>query len=89
MIDQTTNVLIVSSILHPDLGMLKKAITTNQQRSVTFIKPQDATNVLNEYQLVILYQPNSEFAPVYKELKKFKKNTFVFTGTLSVSQNLW
>ena len=80
VIDQTTNVLIVSSILHPDLGMLKKAITTNQQRSVTFIKPQDATNVLNEYQLVILYQPNSEFAPVYKELKKLKKNTFVFTG---------
>ena len=37
-------------------------------------------HVLNDYQLVILYQPNSEFAPVYKELKKLKKNTFVFTG---------
>jgi hypothetical protein len=80
VIDQTTNVLIVSSVLHPDIGMLKKAITTNEQRSVTFIKPQDAAAVLNDYQLVILYQPNSEFASVYKELKKLKKNTFVFTG---------
>jgi hypothetical protein len=73
-------VLIVSSVLHPDIGMLKKAITTNEQRSVTFSKPQDAAAVLNDYQLVILYQPNSEFASVYKELKKLKKNTFVFTG---------
>ena len=80
VIDQTTNVLIVSAILHPDVGMLKKAITTNQQRSVTFIKPQDAAAVLNDYQLVILYQPNIEFASVYKQLQKLKKNTFVFTG---------
>ena len=80
VIDQTTNVLIVSGILHPDLGMLKKAITTNQQCSVTFIKPQDAAAVLNDYQLVILYQPNSEFSSVYKQLQKLKKNTFVFTG---------
>jgi hypothetical protein len=80
VIDQTTNVLIVSSVLHPDIGMLKKAITTNEQRSVTFSEPQDAAAVLNDYQLVILYQPNSEFASVYKELKKLKKNTFVFTG---------
>ena len=80
VIDQTTNVLIVSGVLHPDLGMLKKAITTNEQRSVTFIKPQDAAAVLNDYQLVILYQPDSGFAAVYKQLKKLKKNTFVFTG---------
>jgi hypothetical protein len=80
VIDQTTNVLIVSSVLHPDIGILKKAITTNEQRSVTFSEPQDAAAVLNDYQLVILYQPNSEFASVYKELKKLKKNTFVFTG---------
>ncbi len=80
VIDQTTNVLIVSGLLHPDIGMLKKAITTNQQRSVTFIKPQDAAAVLNDYQLVILYQPNSAFGPVYKQLKKLKKNSFVFTG---------
>ena len=80
VIDQTTNVLVVSDILHPDLGMLKNAITTNQQRSVTFIKPQDAASVINDYQLIILYQPNRAFAAVYKQLQKLKKNTFVFTG---------
>ncbi len=80
VIDQATNVLIVSSILHPDLGMLKKAITTNERRTVTFKNPADAAAVLNDYQLVILYQPNKEFASVHQELSKLKKNTFVFTG---------
>ena len=80
VIDQATNVLIVSSILHPDLGMFKKAITTNERRTVTFKNPADAAAVLNDYQLVILYQPNKEFASVHQELSKLKKNTFVFTG---------
>ena len=80
VIDQKTNVLLVSSILHPDIGMLKKAITTNKQRSVTLIKPQDALAVINKYQLVILYQPNSDFLDVYKQVQKLKKNTLVFTG---------
>jgi hypothetical protein len=80
VIDQATNVLIVSSILHPDMGMLKKAITTNKQRTVTFKNPREAAAVINDYQLVILYQPNREFDSVYQELSKLKKNTFVFTG---------
>ena len=81
VIDQATNVLIVSSILHPDLGMLKKSITTNEQRTVTLKKPQEAASVINDYQLVILYQPDRQFVPVYQELKKLNKNTFVITGT--------
>ncbi len=32
VIDERTSVLIVSSILHPDLGMLKKSIESNKQR---------------------------------------------------------
>lgn len=80
VIDQATNVLVVSSILHPDLGMLKKSITTNEQRTVTFKKPQEAAAVINDYQLVVLYQPDRLFAPVYQELAKLNKNTFVVTG---------
>jgi hypothetical protein len=80
VIDQATNVLLVSSILHPDLGMLKKSITTNEQRRVTFKKPQEAAAVINDYQLVILYQPNRQFAPIYQALAKLNKNTFVIAG---------
>ncbi len=81
VIDQATNVLIVSKILHPDLGMLKKSITTNEQRTVTFKKPSEAASILNDYQLVILYQPDRTFSSVYQEINTLNKNTFVIAGT--------
>ncbi|GEQ86251.1 hypothetical protein ULMS_17590 [Patiriisocius marinistellae] len=83
VIDQATNVLIVSKVLHPDLGMLKKAITTNEQRTVTFKKPSEAASVLNDYQLIILYQPDGTFSSVYQEIAKLNKNTFVIAGEFS------
>lgn len=81
VIDQATNVLIVSDVLHPDLGMLKKSIATNEQRTVTYLKPEEAASVVNDYQLVILYQPIRKFSSVFQELEKLNKNSFVITGT--------
>ncbi len=81
VIDQATNVLVVSDIIHPDLGALKKSITTNEQRTVTFKKPSEAITTLNDYQLVVLYQPDRGFTQVYSEIENFKKNTLTITGT--------
>jgi len=80
VIDQATNILVVSEIIHPDLGAFKKSITTNEQRKVTFKKPSEAISILNDYQLVLLYQPNRSFKRIYSEIGKLKKNTFVVTG---------
>jgi len=80
VIDQATNVLVVSDMVHPDLGTLKKSIETNEQRRVTFMKPREAASVLNDYQLIILYQPVRSFTSVYSEISKLKKNTFTITG---------
>jgi len=80
VIDQATKVLIVSEITHPDLGMLKKSIESNEQRKVEIKKPSEALPLLNDFQLIILFQPSRKFASLYLELKKLKKNTFTFTG---------
>ena len=80
VIDQATNVLVVSQITHPDLGAFKKSITTNEQRRVVFKKPSEAVSILNDYQLVLLYQPDRFFRQIYSEIAKLKKNTFVITG---------
>lgn len=80
VIDQATNVLVVSKFTHPDLGALKKAITTNEQRTVTFKKPAEAVSALNDYQLVILYQPDRSFASVFSEIEKLNKNTWIISG---------
>lgn len=80
VIDQATNVLVVSKITHPDLGALKKAITSNERRTITFKKPAEAVNLLNDYQLVILYQPDRSFTSIFSEIEKLNKNTWVISG---------
>ncbi len=81
VIDQATNVLVISDMIHPDLGALKKAITTNEQRTLTIKKPSEATSILNDYQLVVLFQPDRSFTQLYSEIKNLKKNTLTITGT--------
>ncbi|WP_299677639.1 VWA domain-containing protein [uncultured Dokdonia sp.] len=80
VIDQKTNVLIISDITHPDIGMLKKSIESNRLRTVTFSKPTAAINKLNDYQLIVLYQPNGLFQPIYRELETLGKNSITITG---------
>ncbi|MCL6218503.1 VWA domain-containing protein [Zunongwangia pacifica] len=81
VIDERTSVLILSSIAHPDLGVLKKAIETNKQRKVS-IKYTSENNIkLNEYQLVIFYQPNNNFNTWFKAVNDANLNYFIITGT--------
>lgn len=81
VIDQKTNVAIVSDMLHPDLGALKKAIESNEQRQATILKPNEFINNSDDIQLVILYQPNNNFKLVYDEIAKLNLNKFTILGT--------
>ena len=52
VIDQKTNVAIISAINHPDVAALKRAIETNAQRKVTIVKPNDIKS-LQDYNVLI------------------------------------
>ncbi len=79
IIDQKTEVAIISAINHPDLGALKRSIETNAQRKVTLLKPNQ-TNDLTKFNVLILYQPTSEFKQIFDANKNLKINSFVITG---------
>ncbi|WP_040281831.1 hypothetical protein [Psychroserpens damuponensis] len=81
VIDQKTNVAIVSDILHPDLGALKKSIESNEQRNADIVSTLEFLNTSNDYQLVIVYQPTNNFRALFKEIDKLKLNKIVITGT--------
>ncbi|GAA4278819.1 hypothetical protein GCM10022259_35440 [Aquimarina mytili] len=82
IIDQKTNVLLISDIVHPDLGAIKKSVESNERRNITIRPPQEARDInLDDYQLVILYQPNSRFREFYEKLKTLRKNYFTITGS--------
>jgi hypothetical protein len=80
VIDEKTNIGIVTSVMHPDIGALIKTIESNEQRYATILKPIAPENELAETDLFILYQPTQEFAPVYRYINEFKRNTFTITG---------
>ena len=79
VIDERTKVLIAYSVLHPDLGAIKKAIESNQQREAV-IKPISEVTNFEEYQLVVLYQPDGRFKNLMEELQSQNRNYFLITG---------
>ncbi len=80
VIDQKTNVLLVSDIVHPDLGAIKKSVESNERRSLTIVKPSEIQDI-EEFQLVILYQPTTRFKGIFEKIVSTKKNYFTITGS--------
>jgi hypothetical protein len=81
VIDKQSEVLLISSFYHPDLGALKKAIESDKQRKVT-IKIVDNKNIqLNKYQLVVMYQPNNKFNNIIDQLNSNKSSFMLITGS--------
>ncbi|MFT5846301.1 VWA domain-containing protein [Psychroserpens sp.] len=81
VIDQKTNVAIVSDLLHPDLGALKNSIESNEQRNADILSPVEFLDKSVDYQLVIVYQPTNNFKALFNEIDKLKLNKIVITGT--------
>lgn len=80
VIDQKTKIALVSDFLHPDLGAIKKSIESNEQRSVEILNSIEYINKINDFQLVILYQPNYKFKSIYEVLETENKNRFTIIG---------
>lgn len=79
IIDQRSEIAIVSAINHPDLGAIKRGIETNASRKVTIIKPKEISE-LNKFNVLILYQPNAEFKSIFEANKNLRINTWIITG---------
>ena len=81
VINKQSEILIISSFYHPDLGALKKAIESDKQRKVT-IKIVDNKKIqLNKYQLVVMYQPNNKFNIIIDQLNSNKSSFMLITGS--------
>ena len=80
VIDEKTNIAIISAIEHPDLGALKKAIESNEQRSVTILKPTATSNDWQNIDLFIFYQPTENFKNVFGYAAKSNRNSLIISG---------
>ncbi len=80
IIDQKTNIAIISDINHPDIGALKRAIESNAQRKVSILKPKEVKS-LQDFNILILYQPTTAFKTIFENSKAVGNNLFIITGT--------
>ncbi|MEP3209878.1 MAG: VWA domain-containing protein [Maribacter sp.] len=80
VIDEKTNIAIISNMMHPDIGTLRKSIESNEQRSVRVIKPTVKLQDLDEVDVFILYQPDPSFTPLYNYLQQKRASVFTITG---------
>ncbi|PQJ82958.1 VWA domain-containing protein [Polaribacter glomeratus] len=80
VINEQTKVLILSSVLHPDIGALKKSIESNKQRSVAVFMIDDFKGQINDYRLVILNQVNNKFNTIISQLNETNSNYLLISG---------
>lgn len=80
VINEQTKVLILSSVLHPDIGALKKSIESNKQRSVAVFMIDEFKGQINDYKLVILYQVNNRFNKFVSQLNETDSNYLLISG---------
>ena len=79
VVNEQSKIAIISDIIHPDIAMFKRAIESNKQRKATVLKTKEVSNI-NDYQLIILYQPTVKFKSVFEQANKLNKNVFIITG---------
>jgi len=88
VIDEKTIVGIVSSYKHPDIGALKKAIESNEQRQVVLLSPNAPADQFEQVDVLVLYQPNSTFDKVYGFIEQRGGGIFTIAGTKTNSNYL-
>jgi len=79
--NKQSKILIVSSFYHPDLGALKKAIERDKQRKVNIEIIKSKKHQINDYELIILYQPDEKFNLLLKQLNSNKLSFMLITGS--------
>ncbi len=81
VIDEKTNIAIITNTMHPDIGALKKSLESNEQRSVSIFSPKENLKILDNMDLFVLYQPTYLYKEVFDYVDRVNKNSFIIAGT--------
>ncbi len=81
VIDEKTKVAVLYDVLHPDLGMIKRSIESNQQRTVELVPVDDFSKMDKDFSIFVLYQPNEDFKQIMEQLVEDDISYMIITGT--------
>jgi hypothetical protein len=80
VIDDKAKILLLTSIIHPDLGALKKSLETNEQREVIINTADEFDGNFDDFKSVILYQPERGFSSYMDQLEKKNASLLIIGG---------
>ena len=80
VIDDQLKVLLLSSIIHPDLGALKRSIETNERRQVIIKTGDEFKGNLDDYESIILYQPDRRLTSYLSQLENKNASLLIIGG---------
>ena len=83
VIDEKTEVAVVYSFPHPDLGMIKQSLETQENKKVNLIPVSEWSEETGDYPVYVIYQPDSRFEELFSYLRRSEKNYFLITGASS------
>ena len=81
VIDQSKKIALITSIIHPDIGAIKRMLKKNKYYQIDLIDTHSATQNIEKYDALILYQPTANFEKFFKRKKLSTYNWFMITGT--------
>lgn len=77
---QKSRIAILSTLVHPDLGALKKTIESNAFREAELFDPSKDEVKTDGFELFILYQPNEQFKSIIDQLQRQERNYWLISG---------
>ena len=79
VLDNSINISIVSSLSHPDIGALKRALKHYKNLNVEVVNPDKSLD-LNDTNIFVLYQPNESFTEILNFIKTNQLSYCIITG---------
>ncbi len=76
VIDESSKILLLYDVLHPDVAFWKRTVESNKQRRIDIESIDHFRGNIYDYQFVILFQPNDKF----KDFLSKKINMLIQTG---------
>lgn len=79
VLDNSINISIMSSLSHPDIGALSRALKQYKNLNIEVVNPDKNLN-LNDADIFILYQPNESFSEILNFIKSNNLSYCIITG---------
>ena len=79
VLQNAKKILLISDIIHPDLGAIKRSLKIHPYIHLDLKKSTDPIQI-SDYQALILYQPTAKFSDIFKQLKEKHKSWWIITG---------